>query len=48
MVGYNLNEHVRKRKVQRGCIAAEKLYSGFFYQKAGTEQRRNPDVLCRG
>ena len=32
----------------KGCIAAEKLYSGFSYQKAGTEQRGNPDVLYRG
>ena len=48
MAGYKLNEHVGKRKVQRECNASEKLYSGFSYQKAGIEQRRNPDVICIG
>lgn len=33
---------------QLECISTKKLYRGFPCQKAGTEQRGNPDVLCRG
>jgi DNA invertase Pin-like site-specific DNA recombinase len=37
---------LENKKVQGGCPAAEKLYGGFPYQEADTEQGGNPDVLC--
>ena len=39
---------LENEKYKGDTLLQKKLYLGFSYQKADTEQRRNPDVLCRG